>query len=144
MVLIQAKISMNRNFQELSDLETFLERFNYLSLVGVVGESTFGSDRYLNQRLYRSPRWASVRSEVIVRDNGCDLGHSDYPLFDTLIVHHMNPITPEDIRLRRDVVFDPDGLICTSLVTHQAIHFGDENLLPKELVVRRPGDTTLW
>lgn len=135
---------MNRTYRELRKLKTFLERFRYLDLKGVVGESTFGHDRYLNQRLYRSRQWLSIRDKVIIRDEGCDLGIPGHEIHGKLVVHHINPVTVEDLMNYSPIVFDLNNLITTSYNTHQAIHFGDESLLPKPLVDRRPGDTTLW
>ena len=135
---------MIRSFSGLKRLTTFEERYEYLRLKGTVGESTFGFDRYLNQLLYRSDRWRKVRGVVIVRDNGCDLGIEDRDISSKILVHHMNPITMEDIEEGREEVFDPNFLICTSEQTHNAIHFGDANLLPKLPVERRAGDTCPW
>lgn len=135
---------MIRCYRDLKQLESFKERYYYLKLHGIVGEETFGFDRYVNQSLYRSPRWKLTRSKVIIRDNGCDLGIEGRDLSDYIIVHHMNPITLEDIEEERDSIFDPEYLICCSPRTHKAIHFGDENLLPKDFVERRPNDTCLW
>ena len=135
---------MIRTYSELCQLETFLERFEYLKLKGAVGEATFGYDRYLNQRLYRSSRWRSTRNSIIVRDEGCDLACPGYEIHGRLLVHHINPITVEDLIEERDIVYDPRNLVCVSHRTHQAIHYGDQSLLPKPLVVRHPGDTTLW
>lgn len=132
-----------RRYSELKQLKTFKERFDYLKLSGVVGESTFGFDRYLNQYLYHSPEWKKVRNEVIVRDDGCDMGLEDYPA-NRIIVHHMNPLSIEDVENRDDQIFDPEFLICVSLSTHNAIHFGDETLLPKLPVERKPGDMCPW
>lgn len=132
-----------RRYSELRQLATFKERFDYLKLSGVVGESTFGFDRYLNQYLYRSPEWKKVRNEVIVRDDGCDMGLEDYPA-NRIIVHHMNPLSIEDVENRDKRIFDPEFLICVSLSTHNAIHFGDETLLPKLPVDRKPGDMCPW
>ena len=132
-----------RRYSELRQLATFKERFDYLKLSGVVGESTFGFDRYLNQYLYRSPEWKKVRNEVIVRDDGCDMGLEDYPA-NRIIVHHMNPLSIEDVENRDKRIFDPEFLICVSLSTHNAIHFGDETLLPKVPVERKPGDMCPW
>lgn len=133
-----------RTYSELSKLKTFRARFDYLQLRGRVGEQTFGFDRYLNQVLYRSKRWLSTRDEVIVRDDGCDLGVLGFEIFDKVIVHHLNPLTIEDIEDYNETIFDLNNLICTSHRTHMAIHYGDKSLLPKPLVERRPGDTTLW
>jgi len=134
---------MIRRYSELCRLQTFEERFDYLKLKGVVGESTFGFDRYLNQLLYRSSEWKKVRNAVIVRDDGCDMGLADYPA-NRIIVHHMNPLSVEDLENRSDLIFDPEFLICVSFNTHNAIHFGDETLLPKLPVERKPGDTCPW
>lgn len=136
-------ITMIRRYSELCRLRTFEERFDYLKLQGVVGESTFGFDRYLNQLLYRSSEWKKVRNAVIVRDDGCDMGLADYPA-NRIIVHHMNPLSVEDLENRSELIFDPEFLICVSFNTHNAIHFGDETLLPKLPVERKPGDTCPW
>ena len=133
-----------RCYKELSRLKTFEERYDYLKLSGVVGESTFGYDRYLNQILYNSPRWRKVRDIVIVRDNGCDLGVEGYEINDKIIIHHMNPITVEDIEEENDDIFNPEFLISSSDRTHKAIHYGDKNLLPQLPIERRPGDTCPW
>lgn len=135
---------MNRSFSELQRLKTFEERYFYLQLKGNVGESTFGFDRYLNQMLYKSGRWRKARTEVIIRDNGCDLGIDDREIQDKIIIHHMNPITIEDVEQGRDFVFDPEFLICTTDRTHNAIHYGDEKLLPRLPIERRAGDTCPW
>ena len=135
---------MNRTYSNLVSFRTFLERYNYLRLRGMVGESTFGFDRYLNQALYSSSRWRKTRDAVIIRDEGCDLGIRDYQINKGLIVHHLNPITIDDVEDQSDEVFDPEFLICVSPATHNAIHFGDETLLPKLPVERRPGDTCPW
>lgn len=136
-------ITTIRRYSELCRLRTFEERFDYLKLQGVVGESTFGFDRYLNQLLYRSSEWKKVRNAVIVRDDGCDMGLADYPA-NRIIVHHMNPLSVEDLANRSELIFDPEFLICVSFNTHNAIHFGDETLLPKLPVKRKPGDTCPW
>lgn len=133
----------HRRYRELRRLRTFEERFDYLSLAGQVGEATFGFDRWVNQRFYTSPQWKHVRDEVILRDMGCDLGIPGYEVSFGLLVHHMNPMTVEDIELGRDWILDPEFLICTSKQTHNAIHYGGE--MPRPLPVeRRPGDTKLW
>lgn len=132
-----------RRYFELRQLTTFKERFDYLKLSGVVGESTFGFGRYLNQYLYRSPEWKKVRNEVIVRDDGCDMGLEDYPA-NRIIVHHMNPLSIEDVENRDEKIFDPEFLICVSLSTHNAIHFGDETLLRKLPAERKPDDMCPW
>lgn len=135
---------MIRCYKDLSRLESFMERYQYLKIHGKVGEETFGLDRYINQSLYKSQRWKNIRSQVIIRDNGCDLGVDGHEIDRYIVVHHMNPITLEDIEEERDVVFDPEYLICCTSRTHQAIHFGDEGLLPKDYIERRPNDTCLW
>lgn len=135
---------MIRTYSELSKLKTFDERFEYLKLDGKVAQSTFGFERYLNQLFYTSGPWREARDKVIIRDNGCDLGLDGYEIFGRIYVHHVNPITAEDIRLRRPWILDPEFLICVSWDTHQAITFGDKNLLTKIAIERRPGDTKLW
>lgn len=133
-----------RSYRELRRLLTFEERFNYLKLKGNVGESTFGFDRYLNQVLYTSREWKRTRYIIIKRDQACDLGITGYEIEFQILIHHMNPITIEDIESGNQDIFDPEFLICTTYNTHRAIHFGDESLLPKPPIVRRPNDTTLW
>ena len=133
------------SYSELITLPTFEERYRYLRKSGIVGEETFGSHRYLNQALYRSPEWRRVRNDVIIRDNGCDLGMEGYEIRDRVYIHHINPITMDDILNRSPVIFDMDNLICVSFNTHQAIHYGDESLLPIiSFTERMPGDTKLW
>jgi hypothetical protein len=134
----------HRTYSELCQLETFEERFRYLELGGIVGGLTFGFDRWVNQGFYHSSEWRSVRNKVIVRDNGCDLGVPGYEIASGLLVHHMNPISLQDIEHGEEWIIDPNVLITTSLQTHNAIHYGDESLLPKGPVERKPGDTTLW
>jgi len=134
----------SRTYRELRRLLTFEERFKYLNLKGHVGESTFGFDRYLNQNLYRSREWKQIRYKVIERDQACDLGILGYEIETQILIHHMNPINIEDIEAGNEDIFDPEFLICTTYNTHRAIHFGDESLLPKLPIVRRPNDTTLW
>lgn len=121
-----------------------MDRYEYLRLGGVVGDATFGFDRYLNQLLYASDKWRRLRNEIIIRDNGCDLGVEGYDLHDKIIVHHMNPLTLEEVKAVSDDIFNPEYLICVSHQTHNAIHFGDKNLLPKTFVERRPNDTCPW
>lgn len=135
---------MIRRYSELRRYSDIFDRFNYLKLDGQVGTSTFGFDRFLNQTFYRSREWQEARRIVILRDNGNDLGVNGYAIGRGLIVHHMNPITQEDILERRDDIFDPEFLICASDRTHNAIHFGDASLLPKDPVVRSPNDTCPW
>lgn len=133
-----------RTYSELIRLPTFLERFNYLKLNGRVGEETFGCHRYLNQVFYHSKEWRRIRDFVIVRDNGCDLGVSGYDIFGKILIHHMNPITADDIRNRSDYLLNPDYLICVSHMTHEAITYGDERLLVTEPIERAPNDTSPW
>jgi hypothetical protein len=133
-----------RTYRELRRLETFEERFEYLSLKGEVGQATFGFDRWINQQFYRSAQWKRVRSQVILRDNGCDLGVPGYDIRAQLVVHHMNPVTVEDVEVGRSWILDPDFLITTTHRTHNAIHYGDDSLLVKPPVERRAGDTKLW
>lgn len=142
--LLLSQMLRIKSYDELEHLHTFEERFEYLKLGGVVGQSTFGFDRWVNQNFYRSREWSSVRDYVIVRDGGCDLGIDGFEIPSGLLVHHMNPITKEDIDGGIDLILDPNFLITTSLRTHNAIHYGDKSLLPKEPVVRRSGDTKLW
>lgn len=134
-----------RTYSELSKLKTYRERYEYLKLGGVVGEDTFGFDRYLNQMFYTSPEWKRVRNYVISRDNGCDLGISDRKIIDDLIlVHHMNPITKDDIINKSEILLDPEYLITTVKPTHDAIHYGDESLLVEDFIERSKNDTCPW
>lgn len=134
-----------KTYSELITLPTFEERFQYLRLDGQVGRETFGFDRHLNQMVYqRDPRWKKIRDEVIIRDNGCDLGVEGYEIFGKIIVHHMNPITLDDIMHDRDWIFDPEFLITTVHNTHNAIHYGDERRLVTAPIVRTKNDTCPW
>ena len=133
-----------RTYSELITIPTMIERYRYLRLGGVVGESTFGFDRYLNQALYTSKEWRDLRHEIIVRDNGFDMALDGWDIGDRIVVHHINPLTIDDIDNRNPDIFNPEYLVCVSHSTHNAIHFGDEGLLPKPLVERRPGDTCPW
>lgn len=133
-----------RRYSELKKLETIEERFGYLQLRGNVGSETFGFDRYLNQDFYSSWEWKQARNEVIARDLGCDLGLDGYEIFDKVYVHHMNPISVTDITHFNEEILDPEYLICVTHRTHNAIHYGNEQLLPRGPIVRRPGDTKLW
>ena len=133
-----------RTYSELRRLETFEERYSYLTIGGQVGHSTFGFDRWVNQGFYRSREWKEVRNQVILRDYGRDLGVPGYEIYSDLLVHHMNPMSAEDIITAEDMILNPEFLITTSFQTHNAIHFGDESLLPRGPIVRQPGDTTLW
>lgn len=133
-----------RTYSELIKLPTFEERFQYLKLDGDVGVETFGFDRYLNQAFYSSDEWKSIRNQVIIRDNGCDLGIEGREIYKRIIIHHMNPIAKEDLLYRTEYLLNPEYMICTMKNTHDAIHYGDENLLFKEPVERKPNDTCPW
>lgn len=135
---------MIRTYSELIKLPTFEERFRYLQLNGSVGKETFGYDRYLNQVLYKSKEWKSFRNEIILRDDGCDLAFSDRPLFDRIILHHLNPLTDKDILMRSPKIFDPENIVCTCLRTHNAIHYGDESQITIRFEERKPNDTCPW
>lgn len=133
-----------RTYSELIKLPTFKERYEYLRLGGRVGEDTFGFDRYLNQAFYKSEEWKSIRDHVIIRDNGCDLGIEGHEIFGRILIHHMNPIRKEDIINRSDILLNPEYLICTIKNTHDAIHYGDENLLVIAPIERKKNDTCPW
>lgn len=133
-----------KRYSELITIPTYEERFKYLQLKGAVGNDTFGYDRYLNQILYNSPEWKRLRNQIIIRDNGRDLGCEGYEIYGRILIHHMNPITVEDIVSRDSIVFDPENLICVSHNTHNAIHYGNENLLIMSPVERTKNDTCPW
>ncbi len=133
-----------RTYSELVQLPSFEERFAYLKLEGFVGKETFGFDRYLNQMLYRSQKWKKVRDEVIIRDNGCDLGVDGYTIYGKIIIHHMNPISKEDIEKETAYLYNPEFLITTTISTHNAIHYGTEKLLSTQPIERRKNDTCPW
>lgn len=133
-----------KTYTELSRYDTFEERYRYLALHGEVGYSTFGFDRYIGQHFYSSREWKQIRQHLILRDHGCDLGVEGYEIHGRLLVHHMNPITAEEIIHGDDCIIDPEYLITTTHMTHNAIHYGDEKQLPRPLVPRRHGDTKLW
>lgn len=134
-----------RTYSELIKLPTFKERFEYLKLGGVIGEETFGFDRYLNQVFYKSREWKKLRNDIIIRDNGCDLAMPDREIIDqTILIHHMNPITKEDILNMTEFVLNPEYLICTILNTHNAIHYGNSDLLYQEPIVRYKNDMCPW
>lgn len=135
---------MTKTFSEMITFDTFEDRYNYLKLSGSVGRDTFGFDRYINQRFYTSHEWRSLRDYVIARDLGCDLSLPGYEIYDKVLVHHMNPITKDDIVHGNQAILDPEFLVCVSHKTHNAIHYGDENQLPKAYIPRSPGDTILW
>ena len=133
-----------RNYDEMSLRTTFLARFRYLVLGGELGAETFGFDRHLNQTFYASREWKQARDIAIIRDQGCDLGIPGREIHDKVLVHHMNPIQRHDLIHFNEDILDPNFLICVSHRTHNAIHYGDESQLPSDMIVRRPGDTTLW
>lgn len=133
-----------KSYSILIRFNNFEDRFEYLSLLGLVGDITFGGHRYLNQMLYQSEEWKSTRREVILRDKGCDLAHGDFPINGSIYIHHINPITIDDILERHPCVFDLDNLICTSFKTHNAIHYGRIDELSRGLVERRKNDTCPW
>ena len=137
-------VEVIKSYDALILLDTIEDRYNYLRIGGGVGCETFGFDRYLNQGFYQSMEWKRVRDEVISRDNGCDLGLEGYEINGRILIHHMNPIQPDQIKFFDPDILDPDFLISCSHKTHNAIHYGDENLLPRRIVERRPNDTTPW
>lgn len=133
-----------KTYSELITLPTFEERFEYLQLKGTVGQETFGFDRYLNQILYNSKEWKHLRNKIIVRDNGCDLALEGFEIHGQILIHHINPITIEDVIKRRETIFDPENLVCATHNTHNAIHYGDKSLLITGPVERRANDTCPW
>lgn len=133
-----------RTYSELSQIPTYEGRYEYLKLNGAVASETFGFDRHLNQTFYKSPEWKKVRDIVIIRDNACDLGIEGHEIPRKAIIHHMNPILPKDICDATEYLLNPEYLICVSHETHNAIHYGDENQLPKGPVERKPNDTCPW
>lgn len=135
---------MIKTYRQLKTYKTFEDRYAYLRLGGSVGRETFGFDRYANQVLYHSKEWKQTRDGIMIRDGGCDLGIEDREIFKGLILHHINPITMDDIEDRADCIFDPNNLICTSPNTHQAIHYGDKSKLIRLPQARTRGDTKLW
>ncbi len=135
---------MTRRYSDLRMIETFEDRFEYLKLGGSVGQSTFGFDRYINQRFYHSAEWKSIRSHVVSRDNGCDLGVPGFEVNGALLIHHINPIGVDDIVHFDERILDPENLITTTQDTHNAIHYGDRSLLRLPVAPRRSGDTKLW
>lgn len=133
-----------KSYSELRKLPTFIDRYRYLKLPGQVGIDTFGFDRYLNQKFYTSTQWRQIRQFVIARDGGCDLGIPDRPIFANILVHHMNPISKQELRQSMATLLDPENLITTTKNTHNAIHYGSEELLVAEYVPRKPNDHVLW
>lgn len=138
-------MNKNKTYSELIQLLSFRERFEYLRIGGIVGESTFGGHRELNQILYTSKEWRDIKRRVIVRDNGCDMALNGYPINGSIYVHHINPLTIEDIVQKRDCVFDLENLISTSFKTHNAIHYGDFEIISgNEITIRTKNDTCPW
>lgn len=136
---------MERRYSDLIKIDTFEGRYNYLRLFGNVGQSTFGFDRYLNQRFYKSQEWKKIRNFVIVRDSGLDLAFPGHEIYDSIYIHHMNPISLDELDKCPEKILDPNFLVCVSFDTHNAIHYGDENLIRKnDIVDRRVGDTIEW
>lgn len=135
---------MIRSYSDLRRLDSFEERYEYLRLRSSVGQVTFGFDRYINQQFYRSTQWKQIRDHVIARDRGLDLGVDGYEIYDKIIIHHMNPMTVEEIEHGNSDILDPEFLISTTHRTHNAIHYGDHSLLVKPLVKRTRNDTKLW
>lgn len=133
-----------KTYSELCTIATFEERYDYLRLGGRVGEDTFGFERYLNQKFYQSTEWRHFRDSIIVRDFGCDLGLTGYEIHGPIYLHHLNPLTVSDLKNRADALMNPENVICTSFTTHQAIHYGDRNLLPQPLILRTRNDTCPW
>lgn len=136
---------MKLSYRELIRIPTFRERYEYLRIGGVVGQATFGSDRYLNQILYTSPEWRRFRNDIIIRDDGCDMALQGMQIIGyMIIVHHVNPLTVEDVENRNPVIFDPDNVVCVTERTHRAIHYGDASLLPEIPIIRTKNDTCPW
>lgn len=143
--IVETVVMIIRTYTELSKFTSFIDRFNYLKLGGTVGAETFGFERYLNQVFYKSPEWRQSRDAVILRDEGCDLGVPGHEIFKYPIVHHLNPISIEDIRNRNPIIFDPEFLVLTVLKTHNAIHYGDDSiLLLNQPIERTKNDTIPW
>lgn len=144
--MLQGVKKMNniRTYSELIALDSFEERYNYLKLEGSVGFDTFGFDRWMNQSFYRSKEWKDLRNYIISRDNACDMGLEGYEIVDRVIIHHMNPITIEDLIQSNDSLLDPEQLISVSHNTHNAIHYGSDELLIRPVVERKPNDTIPW
>ncbi len=135
---------MIKTYSELITLPTFEERYRYLKLSGAVGKDTFGFKRWLNQEFYHSDEWLRFRNKIVIRDNGCDLAFQGFEINESVLIHHLNPITYEDILNRNPCIFDPDNVVCTKLSTHNAIHYGSEGLLINRPVVREKNDTCPW
>lgn len=133
-----------KTYSDLIKIPDFRSRFNYLRLDARVADPTFGFDRYLNQRFYTSTEWKKFRRDIILRDEGYDLAHKDFPIQGRIIIHHLNPIRPEDLENDIDLLMDPNNVVCVSNDTHNAIHFGVDDIVRSDYIERRPGDTTLW
>lgn len=134
-----------KTYTSLSNIDSYEDRFNYLKLDGSVGVDTFGYDRYLNQVFYASKEWKSFRNKIISRDDGCDMGHPEHPIRGMILIHHLNPITKDDVLNRADCLFDPDNVVCVSKETHNAIHYGDDSIIrTNALVERTANDTCPW
>lgn len=137
-------ITMIRTYSELIQIDDYYDRYEYLRLSGKVADPTFDRLRYINQAFYASYQWRKLRNKVIIRDGGCDMAHEDYEIPGRIYIHHLNPVTPEDLETDSEFVWDPEFLVCVAFDTHNAIHYGDDTLLPQPLVERRPGDTCPW
>ena len=137
-------LTMIRTYTELQKFDSLDDRFEYCKLGGGVGSVTFGLERYMNQVFYKSREWQQIKRDVIVRDNGCDLGLKDYPISGKILVHHLNPITPRDIEERTEYLLNPEYMISVSLLTHNAIHYGTKDLLPTDYIPRSKDDTCPW
>lgn len=135
---------MSRSYTKLIKLKTFNDRFEYLKLGGIIGKETFGFDRYLNQMLYSSTKWKKIRDSIIIRDNACDLAIEDRSIISKILIHHINPITVKDVELDRDILYDDDNLISTSMLTHNSIHFGDKLTTINLSMERKANDTCPW
>ena len=135
---------MTKSYHELLTFDSFEDRYNYLRLFGIVGEDVFGFNRYVNQSFYTSSVWRSIRTQAIIRDDGCNLGCKDRPIAGRIHVHHINPVTLDMLENEDSLLYDLNNLICTDDLTHRAIHYGDASLLQQDYIPRRPGDTKLW
>lgn len=137
--------NLTKSYKELSLIDNYIERYNYLKLDGVLGAETFGFDRWVNQRFYKTDEWKRLRESIILRDDGNDMGADGYPIKGKILIHHINPISLDDIVNKKSLVLDPDNLVCVSLLTHNAIHYGNDELMKdKILIERKPYDTCPW
>lgn len=137
-------MSMIKTYSEMKRLATFEERLGYLLLSGRIGEATFGFQRFVNQSFYSSGRWREIRNQVIIRDDGCDMGLPDYPIYSRVYIHHINPVSLEQLENDDPILFDMENLVCVSYDTHAAIHYGAASYSPPTVINRSPGDTKLW